>query len=261
MTPADLCAAISDAFSSRELFQCSPAPREGILVQTPFLYPDGGVVEIAVIPRNGRFVVTDHGEALGWLGMQSVRGNLSRRQRRLVEDACETLGVELDRGRIVLRCNRPDELGETIHLVCQAVVRVSDVWFTLRRRATATVKDEVADWLTEAEIRFASDLPKYGHSGREWRIDYETYTDAKTSLVSVLTTGSRSAAHRIAEHTQAAWGDLYRLKAEQPKLAFVSLFDDTSDVWRDEDFNMVAEWSEIALLSHPDGFMQMLRAA
>lgn len=261
MTPADLGAAISGAFSSPELFRCSPAPREGILVQTPFLYPDGGVVEIAVIPRNGRFVVTDHGEALGWLGMQSVRGNLSPRQRRLVEDACETLGVELDRGRIVLRCSHPGELGETVHLVCQAVVRVSDVWFTLRRHAAATVKDEVAYWLTEARIRFESDLTKDGRSGREWRIDYQTYTDAKTSLVSVLTTGSRSAARRIAEHTLAGWVDLHHLKAEQPKLAFVSLFDDTSDVWRDEDFNIVDEWSEIALLSHPDGFMQMLRAA
>ena len=100
MTPADLCESISAGLPP--LFQCAPAPREGVLVQTPFLYPDGGVVELAVVPRSGRFAVTDHGEALGWLGMQSVRGNMSPKQRALVGDICQTLGVALQRGRLVL---------------------------------------------------------------------------------------------------------------------------------------------------------------
>ena len=90
MTPTDLYATLSAALPP--LFQCSPAPREGVLVQTPFLYPDGGVVEVCVIERNGRFAVTDHGEAMGWLGMQSVRGNLSPKQRHLVDDVVQTLG-------------------------------------------------------------------------------------------------------------------------------------------------------------------------
>ena len=259
MTTTDLCAAINAGLSP--LFQCAPAPREGVLVQTPFLYPDGGVVEVAVIARGGRFVVTDHGEALGWLGMQSVRGNLSSKQHALVGDVCQTLGVELSRGRLLLWCDKPAELGEAVHLVGQAVVRVSDVWFTLRQRAAATIKDEVSELLTEARVPFKTDLSVMGRSGREWRIDYQTYTDSRTAMVVVLTTGSSSAAHRITEHTLAGWVDLHHLKTEQPKLAFVSLFDDTTDVWRKEDFKMVDEWSEIGLVSHPDDFVQMLQTA
>lgn len=259
MTPADLCATISAGLPP--LFQCALAPREGVLVQTPFLYPDGGVVELAVVPRNGRFAVTDHGEALGWLGMQSVRGNMSPKQRALVGDVCQTLGVDLNRGRLVLWCDSPAELGETVHLLGQAVVRVADVWFTLRRRASETMKDEVAEWLTEARIRFDTDLRKGGRSGREWRIDYQTYTDTRTALVSLLITGSRGAAQRITEHTLAGWVDLNHLKVAQPNLAFISLFDDTADVWREEDFKMVDQWSETGFASRPDDFMRMLEAA
>ena len=62
--------------------------------------------------------------------MQSVRGNLSPNQRRLVDDVCQTLGVELKRGRLVLWRDDASELGEALHSVGQAVVRVSDVWFT-----------------------------------------------------------------------------------------------------------------------------------
>ena len=259
MTTTDLCTAINAGLSP--LFQCAPAPREGVLVQTPFLYPDGGVVEIAVIARGDRFAVTDHGEALGWLGMQSVRGNLSPKQRALVDDVRQTLGVELSRGRLLLWCDHPAELGEAVHLVGQAVVRVSDVWFTLRRRAAATIKDEVSELLTEAKVPFKPDLSVVGRSGRQWRIDYRTDSVARTAMVSALTTGSRSTARRITAHTLAGWVDLHHLKAEQPKLAFVSLFDDTADVWREEDFKMVDEWSEIGLVSHPDEFVRMLQAA
>ena len=256
MTPTDLYATLSAALPP--LFQCSPAPREGVLVQTPFLYPDGGVVEVCVIERNGRFAVTDHGEAMGWLGIQSVRGNLSPKQRHLVDDVVQTLGVELNRGRLLLWCDDVSELGEAVHLVGQAVVRVSDVWFAQRQHAAATVKDEIAEWLTQAKIRFEPDVLKSGRSGREWQIDYQTDTKAGSALVSVLTTGSRGAANRIIERTLSGWVDLHHLKADQPQLAFISLFDDTTDVWGEADFMLVNEWSEIALASRPDGFVQML---
>ena len=126
MTQDELSTAIKNVASPR--LQCRPAPREGVLVRTPFLYPDGDIVEVCVIERDGRFAVTDHSEALGWLGMQSVSGNLSPNQLRLVDDVCQTLGVELNGGRLVLRCNDALELGKAIHMVGQAVVRVSDVW-------------------------------------------------------------------------------------------------------------------------------------
>ena len=143
MTTTDLCATVSAGLSPS--FRCAPAPRAGVLVQTPFLYPDGGVVEVAVIPRAGRFAVTDHGEALGWLGMQSVDGSLMPEQRALVDDVCQTLGVELRQGRLLLWRDDTAELGEAIHRVGQAVARVSDVRLTLPQPAAATIKDGVSE--------------------------------------------------------------------------------------------------------------------
>ena len=136
MTPTDLCETINNATPLS--FQCRPAPREGVLVQTPLLYPDGSAVEVSVIESGGGFVVTNYGEALRWLGMQSVRSSLSRRQNRLVNEVCQTLGVQLNCGRLVLRCDDALELGKAIHMVGQAVVRVSDVWFTIPLSDTTT---------------------------------------------------------------------------------------------------------------------------
>ena len=94
---------------------------------------------------------------------------------------------------------------------------------------------------------------------RSWNVDFETYTDNRTSLVFLLSTGSRGAVHRLTEHVFAGCGDLNHLKIDQPSLTFISLFDDTEDVWRPEDFSLVEVNSEIALWSRPDEFERLLR--
>ena len=50
------------------LFECAPAPREGVRVRTPLLFPDGGVIDVFVLERGGASsrntgYLTDFGDA------------------------------------------------------------------------------------------------------------------------------------------------------------------------------------------------------
>lgn len=230
-------------------------------IRTPFLYPDGGVVDVFAIPRGERWFLTDHGEALGWLRMQSARGRLSENQQRLLEDVCRTLGMELQSARLVLRVAERERLPEAVIRLGQGVVRVADHWFTLRTRAIESVPDEVARWLEEHRITFDRNARHTGRSGRTWTIDFQTFTEVRTALIFVLATGSRSVAPRLSEHGVAGWHDLRHLNLVQPHLAFVSLFDDNEDVWREEDFRLVEALSDVARWSRPDEFARLLEAA
>ena len=259
MNTDELCLSIGRSLPA--LFECTPAPREGVRVRTPLMYPDGGIVDVFVLEEGGRYSVTDFGETLGWLRMQSVSARRSPKQNRMVEDTCQTLGVELHRGQLMLRAGAADVLGEAVLRLAQAAVRVSDLWFTLRTRAVETVADEVNEWLVEKEISFDRAVKQHGRSGQNWTIDYQTHTDDRTSLIFLLSTGSRGAARRITEHVLAGCIDLNHLKVSQPHLAFVSLFDDTEDVWREEDFGLVEQHSEVARWSRPDEFERLLVAA
>ena len=254
-----LSASIGQSLSP--LFVCSPAPQEGVRVRTPMLYPDGGVVDVFVLERDNGYTITDHGDALGWLGLQSISRSFSRKQELLVQDVCQTLRVELVQGRLVLRSVSRDEVAESVLRVAQAVVRVSDLWFTLRSQSLQTTADEVDEWLQEKRIPFERQTRRQGRSTQYWGIDFETYTDNRTSLVFLLSTGSRGAVRRLAEHVLAGCVDLSHLKASRPQMAFVSLFDDTEDVWRPEDFSLVNDYSEIARWSRPEEFEQILRAS
>ena len=258
MTPNLLCDSLR--LSLPALYECSPAPMEGVRVRTPLMYPDGDLVDVFVLERGDEWVVTDHGDALGWLIGRSASGNLSPAQNELVEDVCRTQGVELHRGRLLRRCRGDAALADAVERVALSAVRVSDVWFTFRARTRATVGDEVDEWLQRRQFSVERQVKRRGRSSREWTIDYRIASESRLSMVFLLSTGTRGAVRRITEHVLAGWVDLGHLRKTQSNLVFVSLFDDTQDVWREEDFSLLEEFSQIARWSRPDQFAQILTA-
>ena len=97
MDPSDLCASLTKTMSP--LFECTPAPREGVRVRTPMLYPDGGMVDVFVLERGDSHLLTD-------------------------------FGIELSRGQLTLRVGADDDMADAVIRLAQAVVRVSDISFT-----------------------------------------------------------------------------------------------------------------------------------
>ena len=92
-------------------------------------------------------------------------------------------------------------------------------------------------------------------------VDFHVRAESRSSLVQVLSTGNRAEAHRVSEHVLAAWHDLNHLATGPEALTFVSLFDDTADVWADEDFRLVEPLSTVSRWSRPDELASVLSGA
>ena len=75
-----------------------------------------------------------------------------------------------------------------------------------------------------------------------------------------MSTGSQAAASRIVERVVTGWFDLNHLALGPQPLRFISLFDDTMDIWSQENIRLVGELSEVAYWTHPDEFHQLLSA-
>lgn len=258
MNAASICAEIEHGMGA--LFSCIPH-RDDCRIHTPYLYPDGDNIELFCKLEGGVITVSDLGETLRWLRMQTLSPRRSPKQNVLIADACLTHGVELYKGMLLARCHQGKSLAAVVLRVAQAALRISDLWFTFRTRAVESITDEVADLLTERQFPFGRAEKLAGRSGRAWTPDFHVRVPAQSSLVYVLSTGSRSAARSVAEHVLAAWYDLNHLAAGPEALRFVSLFDDTADVWTQEDFRLVEPLSTIARWSEPDRFVEVLAEA
>ena len=230
-------------------------------IRTPYLYPDGDNIDLFCKVEGDVVTVSDLAETAGWLRMQSAALRRSPKYARLIEDACVTHGIEFYRGMLQARCRPGEELAQVVTRVGQAALRVSDLWFTFRTQAIESITDEVADFLTEREFGFERAQKRAGRSGRGWTVDFHVRTEWRSSLVQVLSTGSRAAAHRVSEHVLAAWHDLNHLAGGPEALTFVSLFDDAADIWADEDFRLVESLSTVSRWSRPDEFAAVLSEA
>lgn len=242
------------------LFDCRPQG-EYQRIRTPYLYPDGDNIDVFCKPQGDVILVTDLGETTRWLRMQTVSPRRSPKQNALVEDACLTHGVEFYKGMLLARCRQSEDLTAVVVRVAQAALRVSDLWLTFRTRSVESVTDEVADFLAEHEFRFERGEKLAGRSGRVWRPDFHVRSVRRSSLVYVLSTGSRSAARGVVNHVHTAFFDLNQLAAGPEALQFVSLFDDTADVWSEEDFRLAEQLSTVTRWSQPDQLADALQAA
>lgn len=242
------------------LFDCSPHG-DYQRIRTPFLYPDGDSIDLFVKQTGDIWTITDLGETLRWLRMQSLSPKRTPKQQAMIEDVMLNHGVEFFKGMLMARCRLMSDYAPTVLRMAQAALRVADLWFTFRNRAVQSAVDEVADFLTERSFHFERGERLAGRSGKIWTPDFHVRTPAKSSLVYVLTTGSRSASRPVVEHVLTAWYDLNQLAAGPEALHFVSLFDDTADVWSDEDFRLVEPLSEVVRWSAPDDFGRALSDA
>ena len=241
------------------LFTCSPV-NEYMRIRTPFLYPDGDVIDLYVKETPAGKTLTDLGESLRWLRNQSLSQRRSTKQRQLIEDICLNHGIEFYKGMLMLRVRTEDDWGKAVMRLAQASLRVSDLWFTFRTRSVESLADEVADYLSEKSMHFERCERLPGRSGRVWPVDFHTRTPDHSSFLYVLSTGSRGAARGVVDHITAAWYDLSHLKTGPEAIRFVSLFDDTMDVWQPEDFRLVGDLSDIARWSRPEELITALSA-
>jgi hypothetical protein len=204
--------------------------------------------------------LTDYGETLRWLAMQAPSFRRTVKQLALIQDTCSTLGVEFYKGMLQKRVERENDFAAAIMSLGQAAVRVSDLWFTFRSRSFESMNDEVAELLEARRISHERDVSLVGRSGTVWKVEFHTRTPRRTTLVKVLSTGNRAAARKMADHTLATWYDLANLKLGPEGVSYISLFDDSLNVWSDEDFKLVEDLSEVVYWSNPDEFAARLAA-
>ena len=223
------------------IFQCDKAPMEGVRLRTPFTYPDGDVIDVFVLERGSRYVVTDFGEALGWLKTQTPTGAISASQRHLVDGIARSIGIEISQGQAQLTCDAAGELVDAVHAIVQAAIRIADLSILFKHHAPKLIAEEVSEWLDQQNLPHQKKVKAQGLSGDQWTVDFQVGAKESCSLVFLLSTASRSVAKQRVEHTVTACYDLSRVPMSDQLGSLVTLFDDSADVWRESDFDLLRD--------------------
>jgi Domain of unknown function DUF1828 len=200
------------------LYTCSEV-NGFVRIRTPYLYPDGDVIDLFFKPETQ--TLTDLGETLRWLEMQTVGQALSKKQELCLQDIQMTYGVEEYRGMLIVRVQ--NDLAEAVTRLVQGSIALSNLWFLSRTRLVGSLNDEVAALLDDYHIPYERDIKLVGRSARSWRLDFHTRHLHRSTLIEVLSTGNRSAANTKINNVVAAWVDLNQYQLTREPLRFISL--------------------------------------
>jgi hypothetical protein len=243
-----------------ELFSCSNVG-EYTRIRTPYLYPDGDVVDLFLKMNGDVVTLTDLGETLRWLSMQTLAKQRSKKQDSLINSICQTHRIEFYRGMLITRLDTSESLAYSLVRLAQAALQVADLCFAFKTRGFTSIKEEVEDVLIELRFPYERDYKIRGASGSDRKVDFYVRPPQKTSLIKVLSTGSRSNAKILTDTTFATWHDLGSLRSSITSVNFISLIDDTEDVWSEDNFSFLAEYSDLVYWSDPDTLREKLVGA
>jgi len=107
-------------------------------ITTPFLYPDGDNIVLFFQSEGDSLVVTDLGEATGWIWDNSEnsvgeRFDLRQGWPDVINDIRELYRVSYFGDELRAKLEEGDSLADVVLRVAQAVLRVVDIWVMLAK--------------------------------------------------------------------------------------------------------------------------------
>lgn len=237
-------------------FICSDF-NEFIKVETPYLYPDGDMVDVFIKYQDSGLILTDLGETIAWLSSQSISNSLSDKKNQLIEKIIQMYKVERYKGMLVKKCDKSENLFSVIVDFCQAIIRVSDIYLTFSGRTTNFFYEDVADFLTKEDFEFQKNVKYIGTSERERIIDFEVILRNNRCFIKGLNYHNKTEANSRSDIINSCWSDIQYMKGSH--ISFISLINDTPDKEiYPENINLLQSMSSVVLWSHKNQFKSLL---
>ena len=247
------------------LFICSEF-KDFIKITTPFIYPDGDVIDIFYRKVNQGFILTDLGETIRWIESQSVSGIRNEKQKELIETISLTHNLEVKRDMFIARIDKNAnsiKLAASVLELGQALVRLSDLWILQSGRKTRTIIDSVEDFIKAIDITYEREQLYTGGTDRNWKPHFYTTVKGNNVLTHVLSTDRKSSSKPILSMVNTQWQDLERYKLES-NYKFISLIVDKEEgvrIWTKGDKKLLSQRSEVKEWSNKNDFKEALLTA
>lgn len=239
--------------------EASELPSGYLRFETIFRYPDGTSIEVFAPTRTGQgpLRLTDLGQTTEWLLDLRLKPWLSKKRRGLVENALRTYGASQMGGELVVEVPDAAQLSEGLVRLSQACVRVADLTFTRRSSLQSAFVEEVEEVLDDSDLPYEPLAQVTGRYDKVVNVDFLVRGPRTPSLVLTLASQNISAAHARANEVFRSWYDLDIPERSEQR---VTLYDDRSNAYRDDDLKRLEDLSSVVPFSDRAGLQTLLAA-
>lgn len=238
-----------------KLFVCSPV-NEFVQISTPFILPDGSVIDLFLKEKEESYVLTNLGETFGWLYLQTAAYSLSKNQEIIIKDIVITHGVEQFDGMLITRLKKDDNLADAILRLSQAIIRVADTNTKLKVPSFEPITEEVTEFLNKKKLNVERNKKFTGMSGTARSVDFCAHRPHGTTLINTLSTPALRTARMRVDKVFTTWSEISYLK--ESKYNFISLIDDSKNLWNENNITLLNRVSNVVKWSNRDDLQKFL---
>ncbi len=236
------------------LFSCQQ--ENGYLqINTPYLYPDGDYINLYVVETPLGLYFTDLGETMGYLADHGLSLKQSPKRLKIVNNILLTQGIELFQGELRVALDDWEKAAWLVTRLGQGIVQICNLVFSVRLSTLTTFKEEVEEYWIESHIPYDLNYTVVGGSGEIYTIDFYLSVPKHPWLVETLSSQSRSYANMLVSRVVRIWHDLRRVDG---RYGYLALIDDSTDIWKPEWFDQMAELSEVVVWSERERVPDLL---
>jgi hypothetical protein len=250
------CSQLAQSLQGFSLLRsCDQVGENTLRISTPFVGLDGSYLDLFLEqqvnvtkkdnPLFWGYILSDLGETAAYLYSLRIQLSTTRKRRNFVSDVCEALGVEHERGQLLIKLERGQlaTLPDAILRLAQACIRVSDLSFSQRYPAAGIFSEEVEEAIDQTELRYEpGPVPVPGRfGGKEVVVDFKVFGPKKTSLVKTVSASTPDAAHVMLNETLARW---LRLSDSRKENQLLTVVEEKPWPYREDDLALLKEYSD-----------------
>jgi hypothetical protein len=274
----NICEKISQTMG--ELFTYSSV-NEFVRISTPFILPDGSLIDLFLKEKEESYVLTDLGETFGWLYLQTSAFGLSENQEIIIKDILITHGIEQLNGMLVIRLKQDDNLSDAVLHLVQAIIRIADtnnepntssfkpiiepifnriIEINSQTKILASkpiiepIKEQLEEFLNNKNLNIERDKKFPGFSGTSRNVDFCIYQTTGNTLINVL--GIQGKPRLRAEKLFITWSEISYLK--ENKYNFISLVDDSKNFKDEKSIKLLSKVSDVVKWSNRNYLQKLL---
>jgi hypothetical protein len=137
---------------------------------TPFLDRHNDHLQVYVVRRADRVVLSDDGYILSDLRTSGLELNTPKRKATL-ETVLKGFGVQLDGNALVVEVSERN-FGQRLHSFVQAMLAVNDMFVMAQARVASFFWEDVRAFLDEHDVRYSPRVKIAGRSGFDHAVDF-----------------------------------------------------------------------------------------
>lgn len=241
------CEEIVQAVSNYSIIKdCSIIKDNSIRIATPFQYPDQSNIDLFFPASENMFYhyLTDLGFTFSFLTDMQIKPWGTKKRKQIVSDICDSLGVKLNGGDLQIEIPKDGikDISSYIVRLAQACIRVADLIFTSRLKSLNSFNESVEEYIESIGLEYKTETLIHTRFNSDVIVDYSVYGKKVESYVLTFSSANQASSHPLANEIFRKWYDLSYLRSSKQ---FLTLYDSSSDAYRNEDLLRLQEVSNI----------------